>query len=83
MNVSGERYTLSFDALDQQVNFEGMIRTTEKADLDGIRQYLIEVHDRVDGSMRLNFRKMRYLNSAALMVIADFLKYARSGTSSR
>jgi SAM-dependent methyltransferase len=77
MNVTGERYSLSFDPLDQQVNFEGMIRTTDKADLEGIRRYLVEVHDRVNGSMRLNFRKMRYMNSAALMVIADFIKYAR------
>src|SRR5690606_23356310 len=38
--------------------------------------YLLELHQRLDGTMRLNFRKLRYLNSLGLKVIVDFLKHA-------
>ena len=76
MSISGERYNISYDPLDQQVNFEGSLRAVNQADLDAIRDYLADLHQRLDGTMRLNFRKLRYLNSAGLRVIIDFLKQA-------
>jgi SAM-dependent methyltransferase len=76
MSISGERYNISYDPLDQQVNFEGSLRAVNQADLDAIREYLAELHRRLEGTMRLNFRKLRYLNSAGLRVIIDFLKSA-------
>jgi SAM-dependent methyltransferase len=80
MTISGERYTISFDPLDQQVNFEGYIRTTSREDLRSIMDYLVDLHGRHDGSMSLNFRKLRYMNSTGLKVIAGFLSFAgRSG----
>jgi len=77
MTVSGERYLVSFDALDQQVNFEGYVRTASREDLQSIMDYLVDVHGKQNGSMSLNFRKLRYMNSSGLKVIADFLRYAR------
>jgi len=76
MSISGERYNISYDPLDQQVNFEGSLRAVNQADLDAIRKYLAELHQRLEGTMRLNFRKLRYLNSAGLRIIIDFLKAA-------
>jgi len=76
MSISGERYTISYDPLDQQVNFEGSLRAVNQADLDAIREYLGELHQRLEGTMRLNFRKLRYLSSAGLRIIIDFLKEA-------
>ncbi len=76
MSISGERYTISYDPLDQQVNFEGSLRAVNQDDLDAIRRYLSELHQKLEGTMRLNFRKLRYLSSAGLRVIIDFLKAA-------
>jgi SAM-dependent methyltransferase/anti-anti-sigma regulatory factor len=77
MSITGERYIVAFDALDQQVNFEGTLRTQNRVDLKALRDYLVSIYDRLDGSMRLNFRKLRYINSAALKTIVDFLQYAK------
>ncbi|HVO40032.1 MAG TPA: methyltransferase domain-containing protein [Spirochaetia bacterium] len=77
MTVSGEKYLISFDALDQQVNFEGYVRTASREDLTSIMDYLVDVHGKQNGSMSLNFRKLRYMNSSGVKVIADFLRYAR------
>lgn len=77
MSITGERYLVSFDALDQQVNFEGVLRIQDPADLHTLKDYLIGIHDKLKGSMRLNFRKLRYINSIALKAIVDFLLYAK------
>jgi SAM-dependent methyltransferase len=77
MSITGERYIVSFDALDQQVNFEGVLRTQNRVDLNSLKDYLIGIHDKLDGSMKLNFRKLRYINSAALKAVVEFLKYAQ------
>jgi SAM-dependent methyltransferase len=76
MSITGDRYLISYDPLDQQVNFEGSLRACNQTDLDAIRGYLGELHQKLDGTMRLNFRKLRYLSSAGLRVIVDFLKAA-------
>ena len=76
MSITGERYVISYDPLDQQVNFEGSLRAMNQADLQAIRDYLSDLHQRLDGTMRLNFRKLRYLNSSSLRIIIDFLKQA-------
>lgn len=76
MSISGERYTISYDPLDQQVNFEGSLRACNQEDLDAIREYLGELHQRLEGTMRLNFRKLRYMSSTGLRIIVDFLKQA-------
>jgi ubiquinone/menaquinone biosynthesis C-methylase UbiE len=78
MSITGERYTISYDAIDQQVNFEGVLRTVNRSDLTTIQNYLREVHGRVNGTMRLNFRKMRYINALGIKAIVDFLRYAAS-----
>ena len=83
MTISGERYTISFDPLDQQVNFEGYVRTTSAEDLGSIMDFLVDLHGRHDGTMSLNFRKLRYMNSAGLKVIARFLSFASQSRKMR
>ena len=77
MSITGERYTIYFDALDQQINFDGVLRTVNNSDLMAIKDYLVDMHDRLKGTMRLNFRKLRYINSAGFKIIVEFLKYAK------
>jgi SAM-dependent methyltransferase len=83
MTISGERYTVNFDPLDQQVNFEGYVRTTSREDLGSIMDYLVDLHGRHDGTMSLNFRKLRYMNSSGLKVIANFLSFASRSSKMR
>ncbi len=77
MTASGERYVVSFDPLDQEVLFEGYVRTASREDLQSMMDYLVDVHGKQNGSMCLNFRKLRYMSSAGLKVVGDFLRYAR------
>jgi ubiquinone/menaquinone biosynthesis C-methylase UbiE len=81
MIITGEKYNISYDALDQQVNFEGYVRTTCQADIKAIMDYLVDLHGRQNGSLRLNFRKLRYMNALGLKMIADFLVYARQANT--
>jgi SAM-dependent methyltransferase len=81
MIITGEKYNISYDALDQQVNFEGYVRTTSRVDLQTIMDYLVDVHGKQNGSLRLNFRKLRYMNALGLKVIAEFIAYARQANT--
>ena len=81
MSITGEKYNVSYDALDQQVNFEGYVRTTSRVDLQTMMDYLVDLHGKQSGSMRLNFRKLRYMNALGLKVIAEFLAYARQANT--
>jgi hypothetical protein len=81
MTITGEKYNISYDALDQQVNFEGYVRTTSRVDLQTIMDYLVDVHGKQSGSLRLNFRKLRYMNALGLKVIAEFIAYARQANT--
>ncbi len=78
MTVTGERYTVSYDPLDQQLNFEGIFRTYSKEDQKNIKDYFTEIHNKVNGTLKLNFRKLRYINSAGIRVLIDCLNYAKS-----
>jgi ubiquinone/menaquinone biosynthesis C-methylase UbiE len=78
MTVTGERYTVTYDPLDQQLNFEGIFRTYNTEDLENIRNCFSEIHNKVKGTLKLNFRKLRYINSAGIRAIRDCLQYAKS-----
>ena len=52
-------YTLSYDPLDQQINFEGMLRPVTTDEISGILDYLKQIHDQVEGILRLNFQRLR------------------------
>jgi ubiquinone/menaquinone biosynthesis C-methylase UbiE len=78
MTVSGERYTVNYDPLDQQLNFEGIFRTYNKEDMLNIKNCFYEIHDKVKGTLKLNFRKLRYINSAGIRTIRDCLQYAKA-----
>ena len=58
------------------MNFEGYVRTTSAEDLGSIMDFLVDLHGRHDGTMSLNFRKLRYMHSAGLKVIARFVSFA-------
>ena len=77
MKLANGSYTLTYDPLDQQVDFEGALRPVTADEVSTIVEYLIQLHDLVQGSLRLNFRRLRYLSARGLESLARFVTYAR------
>ncbi|MCP4426748.1 MAG: methyltransferase domain-containing protein [Chloroflexi bacterium] len=77
MNYAQETYTLTYDPLDQQIDFVGACRPAKEDEVRQIFRYLVGIHDQVQGVLRLNFRRLRYINAAGLKAVSLFLAYAR------
>jgi ubiquinone/menaquinone biosynthesis C-methylase UbiE len=77
MNYSKPTYHLSYDALDQQVNFEGILRLIDEDDVAGVFGYLVGIHDQIQGTLRLSFRKLRYINAEGMRALSMFVAFAR------
>ena len=77
MKYANGSYTLTYDPLDQQIEFEGALRPTSIDEVSEIYEYLTQTHDLVKGTLRLNFRRLRYLNAKGLEALARFVAYAR------
>ena len=78
MNYAKATYALKYDPLDQQINFEGMLRPTSTDEISGIVDYLKDVHDQVSGKLNLNFQRLRYVNAAGVKALSLFVTYARN-----
>ncbi len=77
MNLTKSTYTLIYDPLDQQVSFEGILRLVSPNDVNEIYSYLVDIHNRIQGTFRLNFRRLRYINAAGVKALSLFVKYAQ------
>jgi ubiquinone/menaquinone biosynthesis C-methylase UbiE len=77
MKPSEATYRLSYDALDQQVNFEGILRLTDDAEVATVLGYLVAIHDQIQGTLRLSFRKLRYINAEGMRALSLFVTFAR------
>ena len=81
MNYTGTSYTFTYDPLDQQINFEGIFRPTSDEEASRAFNYLVEIHGQVQGSLHLNFRRLRYINAAGVKILTLFVAYARGRNS--
>jgi ubiquinone/menaquinone biosynthesis C-methylase UbiE len=77
MNDVNKAYVLTYDPLDQQVEFTGVCRPAGEAEIAQIFQYLVRIHDQVQGTLRLNFRRLRYMSAAGMKALSLFIAYAR------
>jgi ubiquinone/menaquinone biosynthesis C-methylase UbiE len=77
MKYIGSTYALLYDPLDQQINFEGVFRPSGEDETSAVLKYLTQVHDQVEGSLRLNFRRLRYVNAEGIKILSLFVAYAR------
>ncbi len=77
MKYSGSTYALIYDPLDQQINFEGVFRPSGEDEIAAVFKYLTQIHDQVEGSLRLNFRRLRYVNAEGIKILSMFVAYAR------
>lgn len=77
MKYSGPTYSLSYDPIDQQINFEGTLRIADPAETTLLFEYLTQIHDQVDGILRLSFRRLRYINAEGMRALSLFVAFAR------
>lgn len=78
MQYAGPTYSLSYDPLDQQINFDGIMRLAGDAEAAAVFGFLTAVHDRVRGTLRLSFRRLRYINAEGMRALSSFVAFARS-----
>ena len=77
MNYTKETYALAYDPLDQQIDLVGSCRPVEGEESVEIFRYLITIHNQIQGTLRLNFRRLRYINAAGIKALSLFIAYAR------
>ncbi len=77
MKLNGPTYSLSYDPLDQQVEFEGILRLAGAEQATAVFNYLVQIHDQVQGTLRLSFRRLRYVNAQGVKALSRFIAYAR------
>jgi len=77
MNYTKETYSLAYDPLDQQIDLVGSCRPVEGDEVVEIFRYLVNIHNQVHGTLRLNFRRLRYINAAGIKALSLFVAYAR------
>jgi ubiquinone/menaquinone biosynthesis C-methylase UbiE len=78
MNLRKPKYNLVYDALDQQVSFDGVMRPNNINEVNDIYSFLVDIHDQIRGSLRLDFRRLRYVNARGLTALSQFVQYART-----
>lgn len=78
MQYAGLTYSLRYDPLDQQINFDGTMRLTGDGEAAAVLAFLTAIHDRVQGTLRLSFRRLRYINAEGMRALSSFVAFARS-----
>src|SRR6476469_8938543 len=77
MKYTGSTYSLSYDPLDQQINFDGILRLADADEIAAVFKYLARIHDQVQGALRLSFRRLRYINAEGMRALSMFVAFAR------
>ncbi len=78
MKFKSSTYSLSFDLLDQQVDFEGIFRPASSDETVEVLHFLERIHDQVEGLLRLSFRRLRYINAEGVHTLSRFISHAKS-----
>jgi SAM-dependent methyltransferase len=77
MNFLATAYSLSYDPLDQQINFDGIFRPDNEIEVNRVFKYLVDLHDQVQGTISLSFRRLRYINALGVKAVSLFIAYAK------
>lgn len=76
--VTGDDYSVEFDAAKSTVSFIGTVRLPSGPEFDPIVNILQLAHSQCSGGMlRLDVRKLQFLNSSGINVISKFVIVAR------
>lgn len=74
MKYEKEKYFISYDAIDQQIIFEGNMRPYTTLEFEDITNFVNDILNKVKGIIKINLRKLRYINSFALRLIIEIIK---------
>lgn len=77
MKLVHATYKLHYDPLDQQINFEGIFRPAHDDEVGAVVAYLVKIHDQVQGTLNLDFRRLRYINATGMTALSRFISYAQ------
>jgi hypothetical protein len=76
--VKGDDYSVEYDPSKSTVCFIGTVRLPSGSEYDPIMNVLQLAHSQcVGGTLRLDFRKLHFLNSSGINVISKFVISAR------
>ena len=77
--VQGEEYSVEYNDGNHSVIFAGTIRLQTTAEYEPIMDLLNKAHDETedDGTLQLDFRQLRFLNSSGINSISRFVISAR------
>ncbi len=81
MNYAQATYALKYDPLDQQIDFEGILRPANFEEITNLVEYLKGIHDQVNGKLNLNFQRLRYVSASGIKALSLFIDYARTQNS--
>ena len=77
--VTGEEYSLEYNDGNQSINFVGTIRLQSTTEYEPIMNLLQKAHDETEtgGTLQLDFRQLRFLNSSGINTISRFVISSR------
>ncbi|MEZ4619304.1 MAG: hypothetical protein R2867_27870 [Caldilineaceae bacterium] len=53
------------------------MRPSGRNEVDVVVDFLIGVHNQVQGTLNLNFRRLRYINATGMTALSRFISYAK------
>ncbi|GAB4366250.1 MAG: hypothetical protein Kow00121_03510 [Elainellaceae cyanobacterium] len=76
--ISGEEYSVQYDATTATIFFQGSLSLTGVEDFDPISNLLETAIDNAATKLTLNLRQLEFLNSSGISVLSRFVIKARN-----
>jgi hypothetical protein len=77
MELKGEDYLVTYDESRNAIEFFGTIRLRDSSDYSSIGELLESAHGKAAAELSLDFRNLKFLNSAGINTISKFVITAR------
>ena len=77
MELKGEDYIVTYSESKDAIEFFGTIRLRDSADYSSIGELLNEAHSKASELLTLDFRNLKFLNSAGINTVSKFVITAR------
>ena len=74
MKINGYRYRLEYDSITQSIHIIGDFREKRESSLQEFHDFLSEVYQQVKGQLVVDFSKLHYINTSALLELANFFQ---------
>ena len=81
MELKGEDYLVTYDESRNVIEFFGTIRLRDSSDYSSISEMLESAQSKSSAELVLDFRNLKFLNSAGINTISKFVITARRAES--